>query len=210
MTNTVIRIENVTKKYGNLLALNNISLEIQKGEVIGFIGPNGAGKTTTLKLIARLINPGSGKIYILDKDGKLQNIFEKFESLVEMGFLIDIPHFYNTTPYRLLKYILNIRNYPKGKINQRINELLTEFNLYEKKYEKLNHFSKGMNQILGFIIAIIHEPEIVILDEPQTGLDPNARVKVRKYIKFLKVKGKLFLLHLICYMKFQKCVIKLL
>jgi ABC-2 type transport system ATP-binding protein len=169
LTETVIKLENICKRFGKFLAVNNISLEINRGEIIGFVGPNGAGKTTTLKLIARLMTPNSGKIFVINKQGKLQNLSENPKNLVEMGFLIDIPHFYNSTPYLVLKYIANIRNYPK---------------------EKLDHFSKGMIQKLGFIAAIIHDPEIIILDEPQTGLDPNARIDVRKYMRFLQNQDK--------------------
>ncbi|KKM91447.1 hypothetical protein LCGC14_1228470 [marine sediment metagenome] len=102
MTETVIKLENLCKKFGSLTAVNNINLEVKKGEVIGFIGPNGAGKTTTLKLIARLMKPNSGKIFILNKKGILQNTLDNSKNLIEMGFLIDIPHFYDSTPYRLL------------------------------------------------------------------------------------------------------------
>ena len=190
MTETVIKLENIHKKLGHLTAVNNININVKRGEVIGFVGPNGAGKTTTLKLIARLIKPNSGKIFILNTEGKLQNILENPKNLIEMGFLIDIPHFYNSTPYRLLRYIANLRNFPKDKLNQRIDELLEIFNLTKWKYRKVKKFSKGMIQKLGFIGAIIHDPEIIILDEPQTGLDPNARIDVRNYIKSLQGKGK--------------------
>ena len=190
MIETVIKFENVRKKFGNLIAVNNFNLEIKKGEVIGFIGPNGAGKTTTLKLLARLINPNLGKIFVINNQGVLQNIFKNSRNLVELGFLIDIPHFYNSTPYLLLKYIANIRNYPKEKIKQRIDHLLQIFKLFTWKYKRINTFSKGMNQKLGFIAAVIHEPELLVLDEPQTGLDPNARIIIRKYIRSLKDEGK--------------------
>jgi len=190
MTETVIKLEDVSKKFGDFLALDNVNLEIKKGEIIGFVGPNGAGKTTTLKLIAKLMRPNSGKILVINNQGKLQNIVENSKNLIEMGFLIDIPHFYNTTPYRLLKYIAHLRNYPNEKINKRIERLLTEFKLYEWKHKKIRTFSKGMIQKLGFIVAIIHEPEIIILDEPQTGLDPNARIEIRKYIRDLQNQGK--------------------
>ena len=190
MTESVIKFENVSVKYGKLVAVNNMSLEVKKGEVIGFIGPNGAGKTTVLKLLAKLLRPNFGKILVINKQRKLQNINRNFKNLIDMGFLIDIPHFYNTTPYRLLKYIANIRNYPKEKINQRIDYLLKKFNLFSWKYKKIKVFSKGMNQKLGFIIAIIHEPEIIVLDEPQTGLDPNARIQIRRFIKHLQEEGK--------------------
>ncbi|KKM95415.1 hypothetical protein LCGC14_1188450 [marine sediment metagenome] len=190
MTETVIKFENITMKYGKLVAVKNMSLEVKKGEVIGFIGPNGAGKTTVLKLLAKLLRPNFGKILVINKHKELQNINKNFKSLIDIGFLIDIPHFYNTTPYRLLKYIVNIRNYPKEKINQRIDYLLKKFNLFSWKYKKIKVFSKGMNQKLGFIIAIIHDPEIIVLDEPQTGLDPNARIQIRRFIKSLQQEGK--------------------
>lgn len=190
MSDIVIKIENLSKSYGKLLALNRLNLEVFKGEIIGLIGPNGAGKTTSLKLIARLIKPDTGKIFIKSKHGELQNIFENSKNLIEMGFLIDIPRFLNTTPYRLLKYICNVRNYPKDKIKGRINCLLSHFDLNDWKYKNIKQFSKGMMQKLGFISAIIHDPELIILDEPQTGMDPNARVKVREFIKSLQEAGK--------------------
>ncbi len=190
ISNLVLKLDNVCKTYGTLKAVNNINIEVKRGEVIGFVGPNGAGKTTTLKMIARLIHPTSGDICILNKQGTLQNIHKNSKNLVEMGFLIDIPHFYNLNPYQILKHIANLRNYPKEKIKQRIDQLLTAFNLIRWKYKKVKHFSKGMIQKLGFIAAIIHDPEIIILDEPQTGLDPNARIDVRKYIRHLQDKGK--------------------
>ena len=98
MAETVIKLKNVSKRFGNLKAVNDISLEVRRGEVIGFVGPNGAGKTTTLKMIARLMKPNSGQIFVINKQKELQNLFKNPKELVEMGFLIDIPHFYNSTP----------------------------------------------------------------------------------------------------------------
>jgi len=190
MAETVIKLENVSKKFGSFLALDDINLEVKKGEIIGLVGPNGAGKTTTIKLIAKLLRPNSGKILIKNNQGELQNLIENSRNLVQRGFLIDIPHFKNSTPYRLLKYFAKLQNYPKEKIKRRIDDLLTEFNLYEWKHKKVKTFSKGMLQKLGFIQAIIHDPEIIILDEPQTGLDPNARIEIRKHIKSLQNQVK--------------------
>ena len=194
MSETVIKLENLSKKYGSFLALDTVSFSVRKGEIIGLVGPNGAGKTTLLKLIARLIRPNSGSVFIKNIDCELQNIHKNSKHLIEMGFLIDIPHFYNTTPYYLLRHIANIRNYPRKKIKLRIDNLLKNFDLYKWKYKKLKIFSKGMIQKLGFMIAIIHDPELIILDEPQTGLDPNARIKIREYLKSLQNEGKTILL----------------
>lgn len=194
MSETIIKLENLSKKYGSFIALNAVSFSVRKGEIIGLVGPNGAGKTTMLKLIARLIRPNSGSVFIKNIDCELQNIHKNSKNLIEMGFLIDIPHFYNTTPYCLLRHIANIRNYPRKKIKLRIDHLLKTFDLYEWKYKKLKTFSKGMIQKLGFMVAIIHDPELFILDEPQTGLDPNARIKIREYLKTLQNEGKTILL----------------
>ncbi|MBA7522179.1 Vitamin B12 import ATP-binding protein BtuD [subsurface metagenome] len=194
MSETVIKLENLSKKYGSFIALDTVSFSVRKGEIIGLVGPNGAGKTTLLKLIARLIRPNSGSVFIKNIDCELQNIHKNSKNLIEMGFLIDIPHFYNTTPYCLLRHIANIRNYPRNKIKLRIDHLLKTFDLYEWKYKKLKTFSKGMIQKLGFMVAIIHDPELFILDEPQTGLDTNARIKIRDYLKSLQNEGKTILL----------------
>jgi len=194
MTETVIKLKNLSKKFGNLKAVNNLSVEVKKGEVIGLVGPNGAGKTTTLKMIARLIRPSSGEVLVQNLNGDMQNIHQKSSNLIEMGYLIDIPNFYNTTPYVLLKHVVNIRNYSKVNIKSRIDELLKHFNLYKWKYKKLKNFSKGMIQKVGFLVAIIHEPELVILDEPQTGLDPGARIKIREYLRLLKNEKKTILI----------------
>jgi ABC-2 type transport system ATP-binding protein len=194
MSEVVLQIENLGKKYGKFPALNDFSLSIRKGEIIGLVGPNGAGKTTVLKLIARLIRPSSGEILIKNLNGEMQNIHQKSSNLIEMGYLVDIPNFYNTTPYVLLKHIANIRNYSKVTIKSRIDELLKRFDLYEWKNKRLKNFSKGMIQKVAFLVAIIHEPEFVILDEPQTGLDPGARIKIREYLRLLKNENKTILI----------------
>jgi len=194
MSEVVLQIENLGKNYGKFPALNDFSLSIRKGEIIGLVGPNGAGKTTVLKMIARLIRPNSGVILIQNLNGDMQNIHQKSSNLIEMGYLVDIPSFYNTTPYVLLKHIANIRNYSTVNIKSRIDELLKKFNLYQWKHKKLKNFSKGMIQKVAFLVAIIHEPELIILDEPQTGLDPGARIKIREYLRLLKNEKKTILI----------------
>ena len=190
MSEIVLKIDNLSKKFKNFLAVNNMNLEVNKGETIGFVGPNGAGKTTTIKLIARLLKPSSGNILIKNMEGNLQDISINSQNLISMGFLIDIPIFYDSTPYVLLKHYAQLHNYPKDKIDQRIEELLHFFNLTNWEKKRIKKFSKGMKQKLGFIQAIIHEPDILFLDEPQTGLDPEARIKIRQYLITLKEQKK--------------------
>ncbi|MHA1473131.1 MAG: ABC transporter ATP-binding protein [Promethearchaeota archaeon] len=190
MSETVIKLENLTKKFGNFTAVDSINLEVHRGETIGLVGPNGAGKTTTIKMIAKILRPNSGKILISTNQSELKDLQSVSTTVSQIGFLIDIPNFYNMTGYQLLKYFAKIQRYPKGKLEGRIDELLTLFKLSEWKYEKVRNYSKGMVQKLGIIQAILHDPEIIILDEPQTGLDPLARIEIRKYIRKLSNLGK--------------------
>jgi len=187
---TVLKIDNLSKTFKQFVAVNNVNLEVKKGETVGFIGPNGAGKTTTIKLIAKILQPSSGNILIKTTEGDLRDISTNSQDLISMGFLIDIPVFYDSTPYVLLKHYLQLHKYPKNKIDQRIDELLEFFNLTDWKRKRIKKFSKGMKQKLGIIQAIIHDPDIIFLDEPQTGLDPKARIKVRQYLKTLKEHQK--------------------
>ncbi len=190
MSETVIKLENLTKKFGNFTAVDSINLEVCRGETIGLVGPNGAGKTTTIKMIAKILRPNSGQILISTNQNELKDLQRVSSTVSQIGFLIDIPHFYNMTAHQLLKYFGKIQRYPKDKLESRIDELLTLFKLSEWKHERTRNYSKGMVQKLGIIQAILHDPEIVILDEPQTGLDPLARIEIRKYIRELQSLGK--------------------
>jgi len=190
MSETIIKLENLSRHFGNLKAVDNINLEVKKGETIGLVGPNGAGKTTTIKMIANILKPTNGKIFIKNKRGKLQDLIENPRNLVPRGFLIDIPSFYEMTPAQLLTYFAKLQNYSNDQIEDRMDKLLKLFNLYEWKYETVDEFSKGMKQKLGIIQAIIHDPDFIILDEPQTGLDPKARIEVRRFIRALQKQGK--------------------
>ncbi|MHA1148721.1 MAG: ABC transporter ATP-binding protein [Promethearchaeota archaeon] len=187
----ILKLESLSKNYGGkLLAVDNVNLEVKRGETIGLVGPNGAGKTTIIKMIAKLLRPTSGRILLKNKEGELQEIDRHSKNLIQLGFLIDIPSFYDMNAYQTLKYFAKLHGYPKEKIDTRIDELLALFKLSDWKYKKIRTFSKGMTQKMGIIQAIIHDPEIIILDEPQTGLDPKARVEVRKYIRQLQHHGK--------------------
>ena len=186
----ILKTNDLSKKFKKNIAVKNLNLEVHKGETIGFVGPNGAGKTTTIKLFAKLLRPTTGNILIKNKRNSLQDISVNSQDLISMGFLIDIPIFYNSNPNVLLKHYAKLHKYPKEKINRRIDELLSYFNLINWKKKRIKTFSKGMKQKLGFIQAIFHDPEIIFLDEPQTGLDPKARIKIRQYLKTLKKQNK--------------------
>ena len=186
----VMKLENLSKTYGNHLAVDKINIEVHEGETIGLIGPNGAGKTTTIKMIANLIRATSGKILVMNKQGELQPLNGISRDLIKFGFLIDVPFFYDMTANQILRFFANAQDYPKEKINDRIDELLRLFKLSDWKHKKVKTFSKGMRQKLGIIQAILVDPQIIILDEPQSGLDPKARIEIRKIIRELQQKGK--------------------
>ncbi len=187
----LIKFENLTKDFGQIRAVDNFNLEVYEGEIIGLIGPNGAGKTTAIKMLANILTPSQGRILVKDKNNKLQDVVTNPKILQKSGFLIDIPKFYEgMTAYELLKYFAKLQNCPKNMVESRIDEVLQLVELFEWKHQKVKIFSKGMKQKLGLAQAIIHDPQIVVLDEPQIGLDPKARIDVRNILKDLQKNGK--------------------
>lgn len=188
----LIQIKNLTKKFGDFYAVKNVNLEINQGEIVGFLGPNGAGKTTTMKMMAHLLKPDEGEV-LIRANGKLEKLTRKNKNylLNNIGFLIEIPAFYGkVTPKQILKYFAELKGYPSKKVNERIDMVLKMLGMLEWKDKKIGTFSKGMRQKIGIISAIIHDPDIIVLDEPQTGLDPGARKEVREFILKLKKEGK--------------------
>ncbi len=188
----VIRFENLTKYYGNFCSVSNLNMEIKKGEIIGFLGPNGAGKTTTMKMMARILRPSSGKI-VYKKDGEFFELTARSKDylLQNVGFLVENPSFYNNvTPRQLLTLFAKLKGYPRDKIPKRVEEVVAMVKMTDWIDKKLGTFSKGMKVKLGIVSALVHDPEIIILDEPQSGLDPKARIDVRNFILELKKVGK--------------------
>jgi len=188
----LIQIKNLTKKFGNFTAVKGVNLEIQRGEIVGFLGPNGAGKTTTMKMMSHLLKPNEGEV-LIRANGELQKLTNRNKDylLDNIGFLIEIPAFYGkVTPKEILKYFAKLKGYPRKNINERIDTVLKMVGMSEWKDKKIGTFSKGMKQKIGILSAIVHDPDIVVLDEPQTGLDPTARKEVRDFIMNLKKIGK--------------------
>lgn len=187
-----IKIEGLTKKFGNFTALSDVSFDIKKGEIMGFLGPNGAGKTTTMRMIANLIKPTAGRV-LVNLNGGLEDIksVHSDQALDKMGFLIEAPEFYrDLTPRILLKYFAKLRGYPRNNVNRRVEEVIQIVGLKDWIDEPIKNFSKGMIQKTGIAQAIVHDPDIIIMDEPTSGLDPTARKDVRDIFLKLKKKGK--------------------
>lgn len=175
-----VSVSNLTKKYQNQRAVDNISFEVKTGEVLGFLGPNGAGKTTTMKIITGYMAPSDG-------DAKINNISvlespEKVKPLI--GYLPESnPLYQDMLVLEYLEFIAELQNVPKNKIQDRIVEMVKVCGINVEKHKKIGELSKGYKQRVGLAQALIHDPEILILDEPTTGLDPNQIVEIRNLIR---------------------------
>ncbi|MFC2135403.1 ATP-binding cassette domain-containing protein [Bacteroidota bacterium] len=177
-----IVVENLTKKYGPQRAVDNISFEVKTGEILGFLGPNGAGKTTTMKVITCFMAPTDGDVKI---DGL--SIHEEQDKIKKMiGYLPENnPLYHDMAVLEYLEFIAELQGVPKEKIPVRIAEMVKVCGLNVEKHKKIGELSKGYRQRVGLAQAMIHDPEILLLDEPTTGLDPNQIVEIRKLIREL-------------------------
>jgi len=166
----IIEAEGLTKKYGHQIAVNNLNLQIRKGEVFGFLGPNGAGKTTTLLMFLGLTEPTSGKVRVVGFD-PTRNPFHVKE---KVGYLPENVGFYDDMDARQnLQYIARLNRIPDKVSAVRIDESLKVVGLLEEVKKKVGTYSKGMRQRLGIAEVLIKEPELIFLDEPTIGLDPD-------------------------------------
>ncbi|RMF97185.1 MAG: ABC transporter ATP-binding protein [Candidatus Schekmanbacteria bacterium] len=186
-----IEIEGLTKKYRSgfflrsVTAVENLSLSIKEGEITGFLGPNGAGKTTTIKSILGIITPTAGTIKIFGEDPKNVSIKNR------IGFLPEEPYFYDYLKgYEFLKFYGNLFGIEGKTLKKRIDVLLDEVKLTFAASRPLKKYSKGMLQRIGIAQALINDPDLIILDEPMSGIDPIGRKDIREIILNLKDKGK--------------------
>ncbi|HKD71931.1 MAG TPA: ABC transporter ATP-binding protein [Candidatus Acidoferrum sp.] len=201
MPAAAIETENLSKEYPygflNLkkrMSLENLNLRVESGEVFGFLGPNGAGKSTTIKLLMRLIFPTSGRARILGKS------IEDVSTHQVVGYLPEQPYFYDyLTAAELLDYFARFHRLTASDRRERIERMLKKVGLETAKRIQLRKYSKGMLQRVGMAQAILHQPEVVVLDEPMSGLDPLGRREVRDIILELKREGRtvLFSTHIL-------------
>ncbi|MFN7793382.1 MAG: ATP-binding cassette domain-containing protein [Cyclobacteriaceae bacterium] len=175
-----IKIENLSKRYGPQRAVDNISFEVKAGEILGFLGPNGAGKSTTMKMITGYLSVGDGTIFIGGK--KLQESGDEIKR--HIGYLQENNPLYLDMPViEYLGFCAALQGVEKGMINERIRKMVSVCGLNAEKHKKIGELSKGSRQRVGLAQALIHDPEILVLDEPTTGLDPNQIVEIRKLIR---------------------------
>ena len=172
----LIEVNNLCKSYKDFKAIDDISFNVSKGDIYGFLGPNGAGKSTTLRMILGLIKPNSGEIIL---DGSPVDFRDK-KYLNQIGALIERPDFYkNLTAYENLKILYRMSRLNNPKI---INDVLHEVGLIDRKNDKVRSYSQGMKQRLGIAQTLLHQPQLIILDEPSNGLDPQGQADMRELI----------------------------
>jgi len=180
----MIKLINLTKTYGKLIAVNSINLEVARGEIFGFLGPNGAGKTTTIKMLAGLLQPTSGSALIDGYDVQKEPMRAKFIT----GFIPDRPFLYEKlTAAEFMRFVARL--YDMAEPGKRISELLHLFGLSEWADELVENFSHGMKQRLVMASALLHEPRVLVVDEPMVGLDPRGARLVKDIFKDLASKG---------------------
>ena len=182
---SILSLNKLNKKFGSIHAVNNLSFDIHKGNVYGILGPNGSGKSTTLGIILNVVNQTSGSFSWFG--GKLST----HQALKKVGAIIERPNFYPyMTAIQNLKLVCKIKEIPYTKIEEKLKEV----NLYERRNSKFRTYSLGMKQRLAIASALLNEPEILILDEPTNGLDPQGIHEIRQIIKEIAGKGTTILL----------------
>jgi ABC-2 type transport system ATP-binding protein len=178
----MISVKNLFKSFGSFKAVDDLSFEIKPGDVVGFLGPNGAGKSTTMKMLTGFLPPSSGDISIFDMsfDSHAKAIKQKIGYLPEGA-----PAYGDMTPLQFLNFIAQIRGYSGDEKKARIQEVIQQVELQEVLDKPIDNLSKGFKRRVGLAQALIHDPQILILDEPTDGLDPNQKHQVRALIKNL-------------------------
>ncbi len=187
MSNAIETI-NLGKTYkGGVEALKSLDLTVKRGESIGYLGPNGAGKTTTIQILLNLIRPSNGEALVFGET----LIGQERKVLQNVGALVELPGFYDyLTPNDLLKHICKIYRIPRGEMKRTIKDTLEQVNIYEVENKKIGTFSTGMQRRLAISTALVHNPELLILDEPTIGLDPKGVREIRDLVKQLNKDGK--------------------
>lgn len=167
----MIRLEGLTKTYGKFVAVDNIDLHVPRGTMFGFLGPNGAGKTTTLRIIAGIMRPTAGRIWLGGDDV----VADPMAAKARLGFIPDRPFLYEKlTGAEFLRFVAGLYGQDGEVVEKRIDELLEVFELTRWKHELIESYSHGMRQKLIISSALIHRPECIVVDEPMVGLDPKA------------------------------------
>jgi ABC-2 type transport system ATP-binding protein len=186
----MLELRAVTKRYSGIPVVNGVSFAARAGEVTGYLGPNGSGKSTTIKMIAGLIDPSDGDILYRGVPIEDDLIAHK----MRLGYVPEEPHLYqHLTGEEFLEMTGDLRGVPRKKLTAKIEGLLRAFSLYRDRYVPISSYSKGMRQKILLIAALLHNPEIVLLDEPFSGLDIGSALVLRNLIQELARRGRVIL-----------------
>lgn len=182
----ILEVDRIRKEYGTLVAVNDVSFTIEQGQVLGLIGPNGAGKTTLLRILGTILNPTDGEVNLLGHNLKKDYL----EIRKRIGFLPDFFNLYNDlTLVECLTFFAQAYGVEETTIPEQIDNVLQCVDLEEKRNDFIRHLSRGMVQRLGLGVLLVHNPELFLLDEPASGLDPKARIQLRRVLKNLSAGG---------------------
>src|SRR5436853_1659488 len=186
----MLEVRTLIKRYNRIPAVDGVSFSIRPGEILGYVGPNGAGKSTTVKVLTGLIEPTEGKILFQGKDVREDWIgFQR-----RIGYVPEEPHLYpHLTGREYLQLVGRLRGLPRRVLEPRMDGLLALFSLWEDRHSSLSSYSKGMRQKILLSAALLHDPDLLILDEPFSGLDVNAALVLRTLVKALADAGKMIL-----------------
>ena len=191
MPKSLIETRNLFKRYGDKVAVNNISFDVFGGEVFGFLGPNGAGKTTTIKMIVGLLQPTSGTVKVARYNVQTQSLFAKAAS----GYVPDTPNLYaKLTGRELLHFVGDLYSLDSAQANRRADELLRMFDLSNAADDTFDSYSHGMQQKTSLAAALMHNPKVLILDEPTVGLDPKSARLIKDILRQLADRGSAVML----------------
>ncbi len=188
----LVKVVNLSKRFKEKDVLNNINLELKKKEVLAYLGHNGAGKTTTIRIILGLLHPDRGSVFFKGKE--IDYSSREFDDMRKsFGVMLDYPAFYTElSGYENLKIFARLYSTDEKRFEENVYNLSEKLEIQDALKNKVKTYSKGMKQKLSFIRAVQHEPEVVFMDEPMSGLDPVARVKMREIIFEMKSKGTSF------------------
>ena len=186
----MLEVCDLTKRYNRIPAVDGVSFTLRPGEILGYLGPNGAGKSTTVKVLTGLIEPTAGRILFHGRDVREDWIgFQR-----TMGYVPEEPHLYpHLTGREYLQLVGRLRGLPRRTLEPRMDEMLHLFSLWEDRYSPLSSYSKGMRQKILISAALLHDPSLLILDEPFSGLDVNTALMLRSLLGALAAEGKMIL-----------------
>jgi len=187
---TMVEVSHLMKSFGTFIAVNDISFSVNKGEVLGFLGPNGAGKSTTMKMITGFLTPDQGTVVVAGNNIADHPVAVKSR----IGYLPEgAPLYSDMTPVTFLQFVAQIRGLRGAEITNRVDEIIEKVNLQSVVHKSIETLSKGFKRRVGLAQAILHDPEVLILDEPTDGLDPNQKHEVRSLIREMAAEKAIIL-----------------